>query len=151
MNPKYINLSNEVNKLLLTKADKSADILSAAIAIAIANASPLPSTPVESSASYFTLTVQPSFTNILSSLNEDFMFSIKGCISNIEAFWKVRYSAAHPSFTFYNPENYFFDDFFKVSEFVSADLKEILTSNSEEIFLLVEKFKTVVSSVEATE
>ena len=137
MDPKYFELVKAINSDSTISVENRSAIVTAAIAASFAAAAPLPSTPVDSPSSYFTLTVQPAIGNLLSDLNENLVFSVKEAVTNMEALWKVRYAAAHPEGVFYSGTESYFDALFKVGLNVPENLRTLLNTNTAQVIYIM--------------
>jgi hypothetical protein len=96
MKPIYTDFVSQADVQILD-ATKRAAIIGAAVATAVANSLPLPTTEVDNVASFYAMNEQASVARQVAEFNENLVFDMPACLQLVRSLWCVRYTAAHPS------------------------------------------------------
>lgn len=107
---------------LITAPEHRNGIIVAAMAVALSNATPLPSSPVENPSNYFSLQVLPGVKNIVAPINECVVMDCQAIIDQVRNHWLLRYNAAHPAqCQAYPGEGSFFESLQNVFTYFSCE------------------------------
>jgi hypothetical protein len=121
MNPKYLSF-NSLADSQIQDQNLRGQIIAAAIGLALATVSPLPSSEVDSPASHFNLQVMMQASQVVSQFNENLVFDPKLALEYGREFWLVRYTALYPnSRPIYATEGNFFEVAFGASAHIAPD------------------------------
>lgn len=136
MKTKFIAFHGQADRLI-TDPTKRSEILAAAIARAIANVQPLPSSAVDSAVNYFNTQVLPNVRNAVSDWNESMVFNTKSALDFARSFWMIRYNAAHPNARpLYDSPYDFFCTTMGVNGYISEVQYNFLNEQKETILAL---------------
>jgi len=106
-------------------------IIAAAVATAIAQSQPLPSSEVAHASEYFTNHVMPAAMSIISEFNESIVFDTAATLDQTRMLWQLRYfSAYRPNHQLLLGEGNFFTAFTGIDVIVSDNFYAFMNSNA---------------------
>jgi len=127
----------EAANMHVKDASARSRILAAAVAVAISNSLPLPSTEVENVSSEYGHTLSASVARTAAAFNENVVFDLPYALELARALWFVRYTAAHPcSKPIYGSGCGFFETYIGVHLYVSDAVCEFLNEHRAPICIL---------------
>ena len=136
MKPIYQSFNKNTDMMVGNPVNR-ARIIAAALAKAMCDLCPLPTSPVEGPSSYFNLQVLPALRPTVSDWNENMVFDARSCVDLIRAFWLLRYTAAHPiSRPVYALDKSFFESIMGVGTFIASDTAVFFEENKQAILFL---------------
>lgn len=137
----------------LSLAGRSKELqTSLAVARVLANDLPLPSTPVESIASFYSFQCRIEVEGILNTINEICLVDVATILDYTSKFYSLRYNACNPSKTImaFNKETALVD-FFGISSTLDANAIKAITDEPNKMTELVNRFVTVKEELKTQE
>lgn len=137
MKPAYLDFSKQANAVI-TNVNERSKIIAIAVSIAMAQTAILPSAPVASADDFFTTQVYPGARSRICEFNENVIFNCPYAFEMTRLFWKLRYTAAHPSSNMVFPGSgfSFFEALNGVGGLVGDEFNTFCNSHSTAIFAL---------------
>jgi hypothetical protein len=97
-------------------------VLAGGIALAVARALPLPTSPAEAPGQYYNFNNLQLVKDILAAFNEQVVFDAPLALNETREFWMLRYTAAHPAdVPVYDPTIGFYDNLAGVPRWVARE------------------------------
>jgi len=112
-------------------------IIAAAVAVAVAQANPLPSSEVSHAGEYFTNQVMPAAMNAISEFNENVVFDTRYALDIVRQLWQLRYWTA-----FQQTENIilkgecFFSSYTGIDVVISDAVRAFMDQNAKTVVSL---------------
>jgi hypothetical protein len=151
MEPRYIEFSSAADRLIPNGVNRS-KIIGLAVAQAVANSLSLPTSQADSASAYYNTHVAPSVRQLVGRFNENLVFDAKVAMDNVQMFWMIRYTAAHPiSRPIYSVDCCFFESIVGVNLFVPPDVREFADLNKQSILMLSSIASEIIYSMGATD
>lgn len=134
MKPQYIEFLNQANRVVADPLIRS-QVIAAAVAVALARSTNLPSSEVENAEGYFTGQLLPVIQRQISAFNEEVVFDTTACLSQTRQLWHLRYGSAFGVAGMLPPECTagFFDSFTGVDRFIDDKFKVFACENGAAI------------------
>lgn len=139
-------LSPESQDFLKVTTDK--DLIAHALAKAIANVLPLPSSPVESPVEHNLSSNSVAVKRLVSDVNEVAVIDTKLVVELISLFWQIRYHIAHPSSHVFNTSAESVEaNFFGYGSLLTPVLVEYIRSNGAELVRATNTFNKIIAEL----
>jgi hypothetical protein len=123
--------------------------MASAIAAAITQVLPIPSSEMEDPASYYTGQIFEQARMYISTLNESVVFDVHCCADLTRKLWMMRYFAAYPRMEALIAGQYgFFDTLMGVGIFVDEGSYYFLNENKQAIFDMMYEARIMVAEVQ---
>lgn len=136
MNPMYTSFKQAADRHILDQTVRG-KIIAAALAKAVSDLQPLPTSQVDSPSSYFNTQILPAIRPTISFWNENMVFDARTCVDHVRAFWLMRYTAAHPiSRPIYSLNRTFFESIIGLDTFVATDTNDFFNTHKQAILFL---------------
>lgn len=136
MKTQFLPFQQAVDRLCGTPQDRGRTI-ACAIAVALASAAQLPSSPVESTQEFFNATVCTELQQFLGEFNENLVFDCAVAITLARQVWMTRYRAVHPPEAFnVLSQCTFFETLFGVPATIAPDDVAFFNANKNPILHL---------------
>lgn len=141
----YAPLFEVLNALAVTPVERTR-ILECALAAAIGRNLPMPATPVESPADYFTSSHAISIGKLISEINEMSLINVRQVRDDVREHWMVRYYTLHDAPV---PAGAQIFDFFcgisRVGMYFTREEYDFMALHANSIYRCMNKFKECFS------
>lgn len=150
MNVDYIAFNNTLASCGVDPVDQRC-VASYAIAQAIANCLPLPSSPVENVENYYLMSLKTDASFKLGEFNEAVILDGQEAIEAIRSFWMLRYATLYPNAVANRlvGQYGYFDTMMGVGLFVSDDIHKFVNCYKTQIFCLFQQACVILMKGEA--
>ncbi len=131
-----LDFIRQSNTLVTDSLDR-AKIVASAVAVALACAQDIPTSPVQDPAAFYINTISPRMRSQMSAFNEGAVFDIRYALELARGLWLTRYFACHGVQTkMYKPENTFLENFTGAAQAVPPDMQAMLNRYQVAVGLL---------------
>lgn len=138
------------NLPLVTKSNQEITVM--ALAKAVANELPLPSSPVESVSDFYLQTVYASVRDAVSVLNELVVVDLNRAQELVKTFWLVRYNVLFPRKKLFLTNAIVSEShFFGFSSFLSPDDAIFIQANTITLLQVCNGFSQMISEMNVSE
>lgn len=133
---------------LVTDALDRSKVVASAVAVALASAQDIPTSPVQDPAAFYINTISPRMRSQISAFNEGAVFDIRYSLDLARGLWLTRYFACHGVQTkMYKPENTFLENFTGAAQAVAPDIQALLNKYQAPIGLLATSVSTIMADL----